>query len=275
MIKKFALGLAISCTAIAPALAQITFDGNITEAQWGSPIQTSAGGPAPGFGAGHEINAIYASADQFNIFFGLAGNVQNGNHIVLLLDTEPGGYNTGNFGRTDAPAGFQNINSGITFDAGFNADFALVISTNPGHDDFFFDLYTLSGTAGNGGGPNSFLGSANLSSSDMLGANPANSSNTAGFEFAISKAVLGYQEGQNIGAFALYISDSGFLSNQFLTRANPDQGNFGDGAVNFNNEPPNAFAIGAELLVPEPSTLSLLAGPALLGAWFFIRRRRA
>jgi len=28
-------------------------------------------------------------------------------------------------------------------------------------------------------------------------------------------------------------------------------------------------------VVPEPTTLSLLAGPALLGAWFFIRRRRA
>ncbi|MEY2536457.1 MAG: hypothetical protein QOG67_197 [Verrucomicrobiota bacterium] len=26
--------------------------------------------------------------------------------------------------------------------------------------------------------------------------------------------------------------------------------------------------------VPEPSTLSLLAGPAILGAWFFVRRRR-
>ena len=28
-------------------------------------------------------------------------------------------------------------------------------------------------------------------------------------------------------------------------------------------------------VVPEPSTLSLLAGPAILGAWFFVRRRRA
>jgi len=28
-------------------------------------------------------------------------------------------------------------------------------------------------------------------------------------------------------------------------------------------------------VIPEPSSLSLLAGPALLGAWFFVRRRRA
>ena len=28
-------------------------------------------------------------------------------------------------------------------------------------------------------------------------------------------------------------------------------------------------------VVPEPSSLALLAGPAILGAWFFVRRRRA
>jgi hypothetical protein len=28
-------------------------------------------------------------------------------------------------------------------------------------------------------------------------------------------------------------------------------------------------------VIPEPSSLSLLAGPALLGAWFYVRRRRA
>ncbi len=27
-------------------------------------------------------------------------------------------------------------------------------------------------------------------------------------------------------------------------------------------------------VVPEPSSFALLAGPALLGAWFFVRRRR-
>ena len=28
-------------------------------------------------------------------------------------------------------------------------------------------------------------------------------------------------------------------------------------------------------IVPEPSSYALLAGPLLLGAWFFVRRRRA
>jgi len=36
----------------------------------------------------------------------------------------------------------------------------------------------------------------------------------------------------------------------------------------------NLFANNATI-VPEPSTLTLLAGPALLGGWFFLRRRRA
>ena len=44
------------------------------------------------------------------------------------------------------------------------------------------------------------------------------------------------------------------------------------GSGNSNNLFFNNMAIVA---VPEPSTVALLAGPALLGAWFFIRRRRA
>ena len=41
------------------------------------------------------------------------------------------------------------------------------------------------------------------------------------------------------------------------------------GGLNENNLFANNLAI-----VPEPSSLSLLAGPAILGAWFYVRRRR-
>ena len=43
-----------------------------------------------------------------------------------------------------------------------------------------------------------------------------------------------------------------------------------DGGANENNLYFNNLSI-----VPEPSSLALLAGPALLGAWFFVRRRRS
>ncbi len=44
---------------------------------------------------------------------------------------------------------------------------------------------------------------------------------------------------------------------------------------NFNQGPGANFGFDNLSIVPEPSSLALLAGPALLGAWFFIRRRRS
>ncbi len=42
-----------------------------------------------------------------------------------------------------------------------------------------------------------------------------------------------------------------------------------------NGNPPGSNYIATFSVVPEPSSLALIAGPALLGAWFFLRRRRA
>lgn len=226
--------------------ANLTFDGVINEAAWGGALATSAGGPSPGFGAGHELNAIYIFGDENNIHFGIAGNVQNGNRILIFIDSKSGGYNTGNFGRTGAPTGLSNFNSGITFDSGFEPDYCLTIGTNASTDNYFADLYTLSGTAGMGGGPNAFLGDSNTSSS--FGASPENMNETRGFEISIPKLSLGYVDGEDIEVMAMYISDAGFLSNQFLTRANSDQSNFGGGAVNFNTEPPGAVGVAASSL---------------------------
>jgi hypothetical protein len=251
----------------ANAFGTITFNGNINEAEWGAPLATSAGGPAPGFGAGHEVNALYASGDNSNIFLGLAGNVQNGNRIVVFLDTKAGGYNSGDYGRDNAPSGVHDFNSGTTFDAGFNADYALVIGTNGTHDDYFFDLFTLAGTAGGGGGSNTFLGDINTPG---LGGNPANSDNTRGFEVTIPKAAVGYTQGSSIQAFAMYMSDGAFLSNQFLTHAGSGDGNYGNGSVTFSAAQPDPVTIPASAL-PEPGAIALLA-VAGVGA---LRRRRA
>ena len=43
----------------------------------------------------------------------------------------------------------------------------------------------------------------------------------------------------------------------------------------FNQGAGQNFGFNNLAIVPEPSTLSLLAGPMLLGGWFFLRRRRA
>lgn len=220
---------------VAPTL---TIDGNMNEGAWGSALATSTGGAVSAFGAGHELNAIYSIIGSNDLYFGIAGNVQNGNRILLFLDTKSGGYSDGNFGRTGAPQGIDDFNSSTTFDAGFLPDYCLVIGTN-GSGNYFFDLFTLAGTAGGGGGSNNFLGdntSANLEGS------PVNSSLTRGFEAIISRTALGYTGG-NIQMMAMYIADNGFLNNQFLTKANSGEGSYGSGVVNFGSAAPNPITL--------------------------------
>lgn len=222
-------------TVTASSAAPVTYDGTITESAWGSSLATSAGGPTPGFGAGHEINALYVQANHEDINFGIAGDVQDGNRILLFIDSKTGGYTNGSFGRTGAPQGIDDFNSGTTFDAGFEADYCLVIGTNGAHSNFFFDLYTLSA----GGGPAVYLGD---DSNPKIGADPLGASNTRGFELAIAKSLLGYIGGP-VKTFAMYTSDGGFLSNQFLTRASAADGNYGSGAVTFSAALPDPITV--------------------------------
>jgi hypothetical protein len=245
----------------------LTFDGNINEPDWQSALATSSGGPNPGFGAGHEINAIYVIGDTQNINIAVAGNVQNDNRILVFIDSKTGGYNNGNFGRSNAPQGIDDFNSGTIFDTGFSPEYCLVIGTDAMRSDFYFDLYTLSGTATpvSGGGSNLYLGSAFSSATDEIGASPANSSNGDGFEVAISKSALGYTGG-SIQVMAMYTSDAGSLSNQFLTRANFGEGNYGNGSVDFSAAAPGSVSVSSSALpvtlthftaTPKSSTVQL------------------
>ena len=242
----------------------IVIDGEITgaETNWGSPLSTSSGGPGPGFGAGHEINSIYVRGDADNFYFFIGGNVQNGNRILLFIDSQTGGFNNGGFGRLSSTEGIDDFNSGTSFDAGFNADYCLVIGTNIPQDNYFFNLYTLSGNVFNPaeGGPNNYLGDK---FSSNLAANPANDSETRGFELRISKTDLGYPTGlpapNPIQVFAAYISDGGFLSNQFLTPAGGFDGNYGSGAVTFSAASPNPITVSNTLLPIDLTSIEAIS----------------
>jgi|GEM_PF-2145264 len=223
----------IFCLFFFEGRGQLNLNGVIEESEW-ILLGTSDGGPFPSFGSGHEINALYWQLDEDYLYFAIAGDVQDGNSIILFIDTEEGGYGTANYGRNSAPAGINNLNDGINFNGNFVANYAIRIGSFEGN--YFLDLYTLSGTAGSGGGPSNFLGDAN---SNELGADPLNSNQTRGFEFRIPKSEINFDETHALKAFAMYAGDSGFLSNQFITRANLGQGDFGNGSVNFDSEPPS------------------------------------
>lgn len=218
---------------------QILFDGNITDGTWGSPLATSAGGPVPGFGFGHEVNALYVASNPDSLFFAIAGDVQSGNRIMIFVDSRSGGYNDGNFGRDFAPPGINNFNSTTTFDPDFFADFAFVLGTDGG-GTYFFDLFELSGFAGSGGGPNNFLGTQGTVG---LGASPASSTNTQGFEWGVGLSQLGFTGAQDLKIFVAYTGESGFLSNQFLTPAGSGDGNYGNGMVTFGAANPDPVTV--------------------------------
>lgn len=244
----------------APAAPHaITLDGTLTDSEW-LLLGSSAGGPTPGFGAGHEINALYAYNDATNLYIGVAGNVQNGNRIVVWIDTRYSGYGDGNFGRASAPQGVDDFNVATIFDTDFLPDYALVIGTNTLHDDYTWDLYQLSGVFGSGGGPNLFLG--NNADADLEG-DPLNSSLTRGFEARLSFNPSGTGvdlaiNQSTLKLFAMYISDSGVVSNQFITRANSSDVDYGSGALDFTSLTPNPVSYTLQDYPPTATASSIV-----------------
>lgn len=254
----------------APVAAQIsidpiTYDGQITEPEW-YLIDTDDGGPGNGFGDFNTLNAIYADIvdDGSSVSLAMAGLVDRNaaddsrNFLVVLLDTKAGGYTTGNFGRASGPGGgrgITNLNSGVAFDAGFAADYALQISC--GTTDCYFDLYTLSGTAGSGGGPNTFLGTeADPDLGSFLDFGNTNT-RTRGYEVRLTASPDGIGtdiqlDRQSIQAFAFIINaTSGFLSNQFLSPAGSGDGNYGNGAVNFGAASPDPVVYAEQVFADD------------------------
>lgn len=230
------------------------FDGNLTEAAWGSPLATSAGGAVTQmpFTAGNNMDGIYIQSSKDFLYGGIAGNLVNNsnNRLFLFIDCQPGvGNNSLStwINRTGtAPIGapyysMENLSSGITFDPGFEPEYILGINQAGTVPDVFYDLYNMLTNI------NNYLGSSN--GSGLLGF--VGNSNIAdiqhGFEFAIPRSALGNPTG-NIKIFAIIVNDPGVgvsttLSNQFLTKANFGEGNYGNGSVIFGSAAPNPISV--------------------------------
>ena len=221
---------------------------------------TYPGNTASGFGGAVGQGSLELTDDGTT----LSGTFTKGpgafnNVLVLYLDTTAGGFADtstladANDGLRRAISGFDGgtNRSVLTMPAGFDADFAIAL----GPLENFGGLWTLAA-----GGNNSliFEESANL---DPLGTDSA-----AVYTFSISLAEIGIGAGQSFDILGTYISNSGFRSDEFIA------GN-GTGTTGWN--PFTGTAAVTYTTVPEPSSFALLAGPALLGFWFYARRRRA
>jgi gliding motility-associated-like protein len=210
-----------------------TFDGNFSASEWGQPLATSAGGPATsGFGAGNNIDAIYMRNDANYIYTAIAGNLVNNsnNRVLVFLDTKSGGFNSLSTwtNRTQAPYySIENLNSSISFDAGFEPDYILGINQASG--TVFYDLYDMQANV------NTFLGEANTNPLLKFSPNTGVGDFTKGFEFAILRSALGNPT-TNLKVFTMIVNDPGagvptYVSNQFLTRANNGESNYGNGTI--------------------------------------------
>lgn len=282
------------------AMGQI--DGQIIEADyqliWSNDLGT-------GFGNNRsEINGIWAYCDATTLYLGVTGNVQDFNKLDLFFDTGAGGQNSLRMDNADVDFNQLNTNlGGLTFDAGFEADYFLTYTVNGDRNEHFTAAAQLDTL---GGGPGGFQGGGAYVDGDQivaagpngfgytLGTNQSNTGGvgdfdnapdsdpalvTTGVEIAISLDEIGYSGGLLRLAGFVNGGAHDFLSNQVIGGLPAGTGNLG-GDLNGNFVAPGTLAgidfnqvVGDQfvvLKVPAPGSMALLG----LGSLAVARRRR-
>lgn len=156
MRSSIALGAAaLMLAASSTALASPIIDGT-RDAAYGSPIvvqsvQTQFGDASPpGNLGGSELNAAYARIEGGRLYVLLTGNHEpNFNKLDIFIDSKSGGENTlSQTPQYDFNNGGNWISSnmrGMTFDAGFSADYHLFTRWGSGTGAYEADFINRSG----------------------------------------------------------------------------------------------------------------------------------
>ncbi|MBA4107380.1 MAG: hypothetical protein C0485_16710 [Pirellula sp.] len=298
---KQILGLFLVGVMAAPVAAQVTVDGT-KDGAYGAALAVQTVETQFGDNAS-EWDAGYATIDAGRLYLMLTGNLEaNFNKLEIFIDSKAGGQSVFDSSGNDN----ANRMDGLAFDAGFTADYHLIVrrGNDAGNDRFdvdfanlgaqsasgYFDILSGSGVVGTGstgtgvnGSPINF-GYDNSNIAGVLGGTAAADQTaaaavTTGLELSIELSDLGYiggpinvMVGQNGGGHD-------YWSNQFLGGLAAPQGNLGgDGNGNFTGEGAIDFTTlaGNQFFtlrgIPEPASLGLaaLAGVSLLA----IRRRK-
>ena len=248
-MKKMALVLVAMSLAATSAFAALPGTDNASN-YGGSWINGTNGGTAGTFNPWDLTNNNNGGANFAGYFLGDStlgsGNINTGgvsfavyaNPAAAFADAIRSFGSTLSLGQTfklDIAVNFRNGNKGFSLFDGATQIFNL----NVGADD-----YTINGSS--------------------IG---AGYSSTAVFSLALTQTSL------TTGTYSVFYSGTSLFYNGGYTglASGFKLYNSGtDSGVNENNLYFNNLAI-----VPEPSSLALIAGPALLGAWFFVRRRRS
>lgn len=268
MLLAIVFTLAIAGSAMAAQDG--TLDGTYGPAIVTQETQTQFGDANIGlvpWANGSELDAAYAYVSGGNLYLFLSGNLEsNFNKLELYFDTKDGGQNV--LLNTNPDVDFNGLNrqAGLTFDAGFDADYYLTVTGGDvGGGTYkmfgsFAELLTLGGGAGGylgeggavlagplTGGTNPFGIEATINNSNAAGvgggcAAASGAGVTTGVEFVIPLAAIGSPTGCfDVVAF---VNGSGhdFLSNQVLGALPAGTCNLGDPAfVNFSSIAGNQY----------------------------------
>ena len=257
-------------------------DGNLTDPAWTPVIPGTTGGPAsqaPFSIADTRLDGLKMLNRNGLLYFAVAGNEIDGtllvenNRILLFIDSRAGGFNSlsawvnrSNAGPPPFTFGIRNLDGGIQFDPGFEADYILSINrANLVGSTTFYDLYDMVSNT------NVFLGS---SPSAQFGYQESFVDNdlTRGFEFYIPLTLIGSPV--SLKVFGMLINDPGefgatLVSNQFFSVAGGGDGNYGNGSIFFGQAAPNpvAYVVSQDCFEQRCVTLTqqvtpLFAAPA-------------
>lgn len=279
----------------SPAFSQIVIDGTIAGDSYGPAVAVQ--GTETGFGDNlSEINACYATFEAGRLVFAITGNIEdNFNKLEIFLDTVPGGENV----FTAVPGNDNTgVMAGFTFDAGFEADYHIIVRRGTFgtskfdvdiaalgtanfsfHEDVFGGVLEGAGSTPTGPG-NAFpieVAYDNSNIDGVFGGNGPSDQNEAlmvetGLEMAVSLQDLGLPSGDVKMCVFVNGSNHDYASNQWLGSVAPPQGNLGgDGAGNFTGTmvfDMNTFAGDQFFVVPSgnPGTNYCLATPNSTGS---------
>lgn len=275
-VKRVLLLLSVCCMSTSPVMGTAPTINGVLESLYGLPkvwqtVQTGFGNSTPSAGSqaagGSELVAGYGliAGDRINLFF--SGNLQNnGNRLIVFVDSAPGGQNRlrgDNTGTMLQRLGDSGGPNGLTFDSGFEPDHALILNCNA--TTLFVDYQRLNTDAGSTSvylGANN-LGTANLLSGgiNLIGVQASlNNGNNQGVDAGTASGqvptlpTLGLELGLPTSTFgsgpvrvmAVIVNDTGStLSNQFLPDVGANGatvGNFGEPrGINLNASPGRQF----------------------------------
>lgn len=291
-MNKLAITL-LALGAIAANAAAVVVDGT-AEAAYGSALFTQQNTTQFGnnndnsfnTANGSEIDQAFGLNDGTNFAFTVAGNLEsNFNKYVVFIDSKAGGFNTiTNSNASGDDFGWLNGNAaGLTFDAGFDADYAIWIRHDGTNSFMTFAELGAGGDLETGGFATGSLFSGALTSMRLNNSNvggvvggsgnqssPDGSGVTTGWEFQMALATIGASAGSDIKVAGFVNSGGNFMSNQVIGGLPLGTGNLATtGSVNFSQLDGNQYVTVQG--VPEPASMIAL-GAGLLA---LARRRRS